>query len=548
MTITARRIPTALMTRPAPPIRSDRARFAFLPLTLAITVLTAFLTPERAHAQRVGGVELRELTIERAHSAMRAGTLTTRDLVVAYLRRIDAYDRNGPSLNAILRLNPRALERADSLDARFGRTGRLSGPLHGVPFIVKDNYDTHDMPTTAGSAALEGSVPADDAHQVRRIREAGAIVLAKSNMAEFAFTPYETIGSALPGYTFNPYALNRVPAGSSGGTAAAIAANFGLVGLGTDTGNSIRGPASHTALVGVRSTQGLTSRDGIVPLSATRDVGGPLARTVEDAVRVLDVIAGTDSADAVTAEADDRRAKSYLDAMGADLTGVRIGVVGQLAYTRTADPEVLARFTDALDTLRALGAGVATDFRIPDLDDLREGLGCSRFRHDLERYLATLPDPPVRTLRQIEESGEVHVTVMPRIRGILSRDSVPPDEDERCREAARNEERLRDAVRSAMDSHDVQALVYPTWNNPPRLIGDLTTPHGNNSQALSPPTGFPAMTVPMGFVRNGALPTGLQIMGKAWDEATLIRIARAFERVTGHRRPPDTTPPLQPGG
>lgn len=538
-------VPTAKSGRPR---RSGRAPLLIPLLVLACATVSTFSTPERTPAQQIGEVELIELTIDEAHEAMLAGSLTARDLVVAYLGRIDAYDRSGPSLNAILQVNPLALERADSLDAALARTGRLTGPLHGVPVIVKDNYDTHDMPTTAGSAALAGSVPADDAYQVRRIREAGAIVLAKSNMAEFAFTPYETVGSALPGYTFNPYALNRVPAGSSGGTAAAVAANFGLVGLGTDTGNSIRGPASHTALVGIRSTQGLTSRDGIVPLSATRDVGGPIARTVEDAARVLDVIAGTDPADPVTAEADDRRAPSYLDALAGDLHDMRIGVVGQLAYTRTADPEVLARFTDALDTLRALGAEVVGDFEIPDLDTLREGLGCSRFRHDLERYLATLPDPPVRTLREIEESGEVHVTVMPRVRGILARDAVPPDEDERCQEAIRNEARLRDAVRAAMATHDVRALVYPTWNNPPRLIGDLTSPHGNNSQALSPPTGFPAITVPMGFVRKGTLPTGLQIMAEAWDEPTLIRLAYRFERTIHHRRPPRTAPPLAPEG
>jgi amidase len=496
----------------------------------------------------VGGVELMELTIAEAHHAMLAGTLTARDLVAAYLERIEAYDKRGPSLNAIMLVNPRALERADALDAELARTGRLSGPLHGIPFIVKDNYDTHDMPTTGGSASLAGSMPADDADQVGRIREAGAIVLAKSNLAEFAFTPYETVGSALPGYTFNPYALNRVPAGSSGGTAAAVAANLGLVGLGTDTGNSIRGPASHTALVGIRSTQGLTSRDGIIPLSATRDVGGPMTRTVEDAVRILDVIAGTDPADPVTREADARRPDSYLPALRTDLDGIRIGVAGQLVYTETVDAEVLARFREALDDLRALGAEIEDDVRVPELDSLREGLGCSRFRYDIEAYLATLPDPPVRTLREIEDGGDVHVTVMPRVRGILERDTLPPDQNEDCLQATANEERLRQAVRGAMAGRDVVALVYPTWNNPPRLIGDLTSPHGNNSQALSPPTGFPALTVPMGFVRDGTLPTGLQILGDAWSEPTLIGIAHAYEQATRHRRPPGSAPPLDGSG
>ena len=236
--------------------------------------------PSPGHGQMVGDVELMELTIAEAHRAMLAGSLTSRELVEAYLDRIDAYDKRGPHINAIILLNPRALARADSLDIELRRTGELTGALHGIPFIVKDNYDTHDMPTTGGSASLAGSMAADDAYQVRKIREAGAIVLAKSNLAEFAFTALETVGSMLPGWTFNPYALNRVTAGSSGGTAAAVTANMGLVGLGTDTGNSIRGPSSHNALVGIRSTQGLTSRDGIMPLFAHRDIGGPMTPTV----------------------------------------------------------------------------------------------------------------------------------------------------------------------------------------------------------------------------------------------------------------------------
>ncbi len=515
-------------------------------LAMAAVAGLLLVPPTESSAQQVGGVELLELTIAEAHQAMRSGSLRARDLVTAYLARIEAFDKQGPSLNAIIMINPEALQRADSLDAALARTGRLTGPLHGIPFIVKDNYDTHDMPTTAGSASLAGSRPADDAFQVRRIREAGAIVLAKSNLAEFAFTPFETVGSALPGYTFNPYALNRVPAGSSGGTAAAVAANLGLVGLGTDTGNSIRGPASHTALVGLRSTQGLTSRDGIVPLSATRDVGGPITRTVQDAAMVLDVIAGSDPADAVTVEADARRAESYVDDARTRLDGVGIGVVGQLAYTETADPEVLQRFREAVDQLRDLGATVLADFEIPDFDDLQRGLGCGRFRYDIEQYLATVPDPPVRTLAEIEKTGAVHITVMPRVRRILATDTLDPDENPGCQQAAENEARLREAVRAAMMDQGVQALVYPTWNNPPRLIGDLVSPHGNNSQALSPPTGFPAVTVPMGWVRNGMLPVGLQILADAWSEELLIGIASAYESATHHRHPPTTTPALHP--
>src|SRR5438270_3792552 len=198
------------------------------------------------------------------------------------------------------------------------RTLWFCRPLHCVPLIVKDNFNTADMPTTAGSLSLKGSIPASDAFQVRKLREAGAVVLAKSNMAEFAWSPFETVSSILPGYTRNPYALDRVPAGSSGGTAAAIAANFGAVGLGSDTGNSIRGPSSHTSLVGIRSTMGLTSRDGIVPLFLSRDIGGPMTRTVADAVAVFDLIAGHDPADAVTEASQGKRPENYLKFLHSD--------------------------------------------------------------------------------------------------------------------------------------------------------------------------------------------------------------------------------------
>jgi len=485
-----------------------------------------------------------ETTIATVHREMLAGRLTARQLVEAYLARIDAYDKRGPSINAIIRVNPHALERADSLDAALRRTGRLTGPLHGIPIIVKDNYDTHDMPTTAGSASLAASVPPDDAYQVRRIREAGAIVLAKSNMAEFAFTPYETIGSLLPGYTFNPYALNRTTAGSSGGTAAAVAANLGLVGLGTDTGNSIRGPASHNDLVGIRSTMGLTSRDGIIPLYLDRDIGGPIARTVEDAVRVFDVLAGTDPADPVTAEADAHRPASYLDFLDPDgLKGAHIGVVRGIVHTETADSEVLARFEQAVADMRRAGATIVEDVPIPELDTITGPLWCRRFRYDLNHYLASLPDPPYHTLDEIVASGKYHVTIERRLR-FFQKITDPPDRESGCVKAAQNVEVLRAGVRRAMAAAGVDALIYPTWNNPPRLIGDLDTPHGNNSPILSPPTGFPALTVPMGFVRDGTLPVGLQIFGDAWSEPTLIRIAYAYEQATHHRRPPPTAPEL----
>jgi len=479
-----------------------------------------------------------EATIAEIHEAMKTGRLTARQLVELYLERIEAHDKQGPALNAIVMVNPAALARADELDAALEGSGFV-GPLHGIPVIVKDNYDTTELPTTAGSKSLAGSLAPDDAFQVRRLREAGAIVLAKSNMAEFAFSPYYTVGSSLPGHTRNPYALNRVPAGSSGGTGAAVAASFGAVGLGTDTGNSIRGPSSHNALVGIRSTMGLTSRDGIVPLYFDRDIGGPMARTVTDAVAILDVIAGPDPADPVTLDSPEHQPETYSAFLLKNgLEGARIGVLRQVSNTPTTDSEILSLFDAALQAMRDAGAEVIDPVRIPEQDEIpSEERWCPRFKHDMEAYLATLgADAPVTTLAEILASGDYHPLVES---GLTYFEGIEegPDSHPECIRARENQIRLRAGVRRVMAEQNLDAFVFPTWNNPPRLIGDLNTPHGDNSQDLSPHTGFPAITVPMGFTR-GALPAGLQIFGDKWSEPTLIRIAYAFEQATQHRRAP----------
>jgi len=513
---------------------------------MSVPVTTAFLvslmaSPGGATAQRF---EVTEASIAEIHAAIAAGQLTARELVQMYLDRIEAYDKQGPAINAIITVNQSALARAEALDRAFAESGFV-GPLHGIPVIVKDNYDTHDLPTTAGSLSLEGSIPPDDAFQVHAIREAGAIVLAKSNMAEFAFTPYETVGSMLPGYTRNPYALSRVTAGSSGGTAAAVASSMGAVGLGTDTGNSIRGPSSHQALVGIRSTMGLTSRDGIIPLYYDKDIGGPMARTVADAVAVFDVIAGYDPADPVTASSQERRAARYADYLDADaLNGARIGVMRQWSNRSGADAEVLERFEEALEAMRDAGATIVDPVTIPDMNEIRRaGLWCSRFKHDINTYLATLgPDAPVKNIDEIVASRRTHPSIRPRLE-YFQQVEDPPDEDENCLSSLPNRDRLRAAVREQLELHDLDAMVYPTWSNAPRLIGDLNTPHGDNSQDLAPGTGFPAVTVPMGYVRDN-LPVGLQLFGDAWSEPALIALAYAFEQATQHRQIPETTPPI----
>ena len=518
---------------------TDTACRVLLLAWLSLPVPVAVSLSAQGLADTPSTFKVQETTIARIHAAFRDHALTCPELVAMYLARVDAYDKQGPSINAIIRVNPQARQRARELQKSFETNG-LAGPLHCVPMIVKDNYDTTDMPTTAGSLSLAGSIPPDDAFQVRKIREAGAIVLAKSNMAEFAFSAYQTVGSVLPGHTRNPYDTRRVPAGSSGGTAVAVTANLGTVGLGTDTGNSIRGPSSHTALVGIRSTMGLTSRDGIIPLNLFADIGGPMGRTVEDAVRVFDVIAGYDPADPVTAKSHDERSASYLDSFNCDtLNGARIGVAHDL-LDDDADPRVIQLFENALADMTQAGAEIVGPVSIPSYKELADDRpSCRAFKFDLNEYLKGLgPNAPFKNLTEIIEAGRFHPSIRPTLER-NEQEEIAAGEA-LCAESRAWGIRLRDAVREAFRKHRLDALVYPTWNNPPRLIGDLNTPHGNNSNRLAPPTGFPAITVPMGFVEG--LPSGLQILGDAFSEPTLIGIAYSYEQGTHHRRPPETTP------
>jgi len=500
--------------------------------------------PGAGQAQAPFRVE--ETTIAEVHAAFRAGTLTCRAVVEAYLARIQAYDRNGPALNSLVVVNPAALTVADSLDRRY-RAGGPVGPLHCIPVIVKDNFETTELPTTAGSLSLQGFVPDRDAFMVRRIKAAGAIVLAKSNMAEFAFSPYETVNSILPGYSKNPYALDRVTAGSSGGTAAAVAANLGEVGLGTDTGNSIRGPSAHQALVGIRSTMGLTSRAGVVPLNLAADIAGPMARSVADAVAVFQVVVGEDPDDPATAASRDRPRVDYAAALVRDgLVGARIGVLHQAYDTPTLDPEVAAVFRAALEDLRHQGATVIDPVAVDSLDAWRRAMtgSCNQFRHDLNAWLAGHGDRvPVKTLEDVIRSRRFHPSIEKRLELSQAVDQ-DPDDNPGCRSRDEFRARLRAGVLAVMEAYRLDALVYPTWSNPPRLIGDLNTPHGDNNQLFSPSTGFPAITVPMGYTR-GLLPAGLQFFGRPWDESTLIRLAYGYEQATRHRRPPASTPPLR---
>jgi Asp-tRNA(Asn)/Glu-tRNA(Gln) amidotransferase A subunit family amidase len=512
---------------------------------LAAVTLTA-VTTGRAEArvanQASGGgpFRLEETTIAQVQAALRDRSLTCRSLVEQYLARIDAHDKKGAALNAIVLVNPDALKTADDLDRRLRQSGAV-GPLHCVPLIVKDNYETFDMPTTAGSLSLKDMRTGKDATVVKRLRDAGAVVIAKSNMAEFAFSPVETISSILPGYTRNPYDTTRVTAGSSGGSAAALAANFALVATASDTGDSIRGPAAHQALVGLRSTMGLVSRAGVVPLNLAADIAGVLTRTVADSATVLQVIAGEDRGDPATAAGRGHVDASYAAALKPEgLKGARLGVLHQAYDTPTLDPAVDEVFRAAVGELRNLGAEVLDPVDVQGLAELRatQGGGCNQLKHDLNAYLAGLGDrAPMHSLEEIIASRRFHPSIQARLESAQAADDAP-GLSAGCQSRDAFRVKLRDAVIKLMDERELDALIYPTWSNLPRLIGDLNTPAGDNNQFFSPSTGFPAITVPMGFTRGGTLPAGLQFFGRPWAEPTLLRLAYAYEQATHHRRPP----------
>ena len=530
-------------------------KFALIRRAAACIILTALI----ACAQPISApsFKVEEATIGDIHAAMRARRLTCQDLVRTYLDRIAAYDKHGPAINSLISINPNSLIRARQLDSDFERRG-LTGPLHCVPVIVKDNFNTYDLPTSAGSLALADSIPPEDAFQVRKIREAGAIILAKANMSEFAISGVETVSSRLPGYTKNPYALDRVTAGSSGGTAAAVSANLGAVGLGSDTENSIRGPASHTSLVGIRSTMGLTSRTGIVPLDLDRDIGGPIARTVADAVAVFDVIAGPDPKDPVTTASRGKLpAHGYTSVLAADgLRGARIGVLRSVLDPTTADPEIIRLFDRAIADLRNNGAGLIDPVVVSELEPsntvpspyrIGESMvwsRCSPFKFELDEYLASLGSrAPYHSLNQILASRKFHPSVGPYMRR-AAEVPQPPHEDPVCHPVLQGVQEIQNAVLKVFRQHRLDAIVYPSWSNPPRLIGDLNSPAGMNSGRIASPTGFPAITVPMGYVRE-SLPAGLEFLGQPWSEPILFKIAFAYERVTRHRKAPSSAPSLE---
>ena len=492
---------------------------------------------------------IEELTIARLHAAYLSGDVTSATITRAYLDRIEAYDRRGPYLNSLISLNAEALHEADRLDAALRAGGTLTGPLHGVPVIVKDNLDTVDMPTTSGLRILKDFVPERDAFIVRRLRKAGAILLAKASLSELAMGLPDNINSVLPGFTRNPYNLAYASGGSSGGTGVAIAANFGTIGLGTDTGGSVRAPASINNLVGVRPTVGLVSRTGMAPLDSRRDTPGPMTRSVEDAARLLDVMAAVDPADPATAVAADHIPPTYAAFLQRDgLRGARIGVFRQaLQLEDGADPRVMALFESAVVDLLAAGADLVDDFRVPGFEHFpRPPQTAATTRADWERFFAyqgpAFPIKSVADLRDAPPGKRVHPLHAARIAEIAAV-TLAPEEDPETIEGRKTEQAYRDAFTAAMDLARVEALVLPVWTYPPVLLGDRGQSPQGGMTFIASALQWPVVAVPIGFVGE-RLPIGMQLLARPWAEGPLLRLAYAYEQHSPHRRPPLTTPPL----
>ncbi len=510
---------------------------------VAVMAVTATLTvtgQERtAPGSRAYAFDVTERSIEDLQTALTAGTITSRELVELYLARIDAYDKRGPALNAITILNPLAREAAAALDAeRVARGPR--GPLHGIPVLVKDNYETIEMPTSAGSIALATFHPARDAFQVQRLKDAGAIVLGKTNMHELA-SGIVTVGSRF-GLTKNPYDLDRNPGGSSGGTGAAVAASFAAAGMGSDTCGSIRQPAAHNNLVGLRGTQGLASRTGVVPLSSTQDIAGPIARTITDLAILLDATVGPDPKDASTAASAGRIPASYRSALRENaLKGARLGVVRGLFGTAAEDGEVSSVVGRTLEELKKAGAEVV-EVTIPGLEDLLRDSSVVDFdfKFDFADYLATWEQAPVKSLAEILDRGLFHAELEPRFR---TRNAVKERDGEPARRARVKRTAIRQAVEAVLAEHRLVSLVYPTLRRKPARIGDAQI--GGNCQ-LSAHSGLPALAIPAGFSTDG-VPIGMDLLGAAFSEQELLSVGYSIERTLRLRQTPFSAPALAAG-
>lgn len=497
--------------------------------------------------------ELDEVTVAELQASMETGERSARSITELYIGRIEALDGRGPELRSIIELNPDALELADELDAERA-AGNVRGPLHGIPIAIKDNLDTADgMTTTAGSLALEGSIPQQDSFLAAKLREAGAIILAKANMSEWAyFRGYRATSgwSARGGQCRNPYALNRNPCGSSSGSGVAVSANLVPLTIGTETGGSIMCPSSINGVVGIKPTVGLWSRSGVIPISHSQDSAGPMARTVRDAAILLGPLTGVDPRDEATGASAGNSHADYTRFLDPDgLRGARIGVARSFPFQ---EPRVYELFEDALDAMRAAGATIVDPTNLDASawnDPLSLVLLEYEFKHDLNAYLASLgPDAPVKSLEEVIAFNEANAErEMPHFgqERLYDAQARGPLTEPEYLEAKRTVQRAtrEDGIDRLIRENDLDAIVAPTrdiaWVTD-HIAGDRLD--GGSSAGPAAIAGYPDISVPMGFVSG--LPVGISFFGGAWTEPALLRIAYAYEQATRHRRAPTFAPTL----
>lgn len=499
------------------------------------------------------------------------GGLTSEKLVSAYLERIEAYDKKGPRINAVITLNPRAIETAKALDAERKR-GKVRGPLHGIPVVLKDNFDTFDMQTTGGSQLLEGSTPPADAFVVKKLRDAGAIIVAKVNMSEWAGGAgiYGTTDpelarkggvpngfSSAGGQTLNPHDLTRGPSGSSGGTGAAIAATFAQVGLGTDTGGSVRGPSAHNGVVGLKPTNGLLSRGGIIPLSLTFDTAGPMARSVYDVAVTLGTMTGVDPADELTSTSAGKFETDYTKALkvGA-LNGARIGVARDFTGQ---DPETDRIIEAAIAMLKQRGAVIVDEVRYPKyLLDVRQSLlntvMNADFKAQITDYLQknTGPKYPKSYAEIVERSNDPATGFRDpgKAWGLKYNATIAIEQTDPVYVAAKNHgiPLIRSAMEAVFTNYKLDAIIYPTSGRPAGLINPPAPQQragggGESPTLIANVTGFPDLIVPAGLTNEG-LPVAISFFGPAYSEAKLLGYGYDFEQATKALVRPKHTPAL----
>lgn len=489
-------------------------------------------------------IEVVELTIDEVHERYRSRDVTVREVVDAYLERIERLDRSGPQLNAVVSISPSARDDADELDRRFAETGELTGPLHGVPVLVKDQIEVGGTPTSFGSTLAADYVPERDSTVVRRLREAGAVILGTTTMPDFATSWFST--SSRSGITKNPYDLQRDPGGSSSGSAAAVAANLALAGIGGDTGGSIRLPASFCNLVGVRVSPGLISRDGMSSLVVPQDTPGPMTRTVRDAARLLDVMVGFDEADEFTSvNRVARHEGSYLDGLDqARPAGLRLGVLRE-AFGDPGDADA-ARVNTVIDA--ALGQLEQAGAEIVDVavDDLMTLVGFTsvyntRSHADIDAFFASRPQAGVPGLTEVIASGDYHEK-LDLLEGIAASSSEPSDDPDYL-DRILSQQAFQREVLALLAANELDAIVFPDVKLPAPTHDDVFS---DKWTCLTYPTNtviasqlhFPAVTVPVGFTDNG-LPVGLEVIGAPYDEPRILRVAAVVEHTTRARRAPE---------